>query len=263
MNIFEKQIITPPKTPNEGQVIVMAGAAGSGKNYTIQKYTDINQKFKVLDIDEIKFLILKSDKIFNRFKKFLKDVEAPYADFTDSDLKSKSILKDTIFVDYLYEFMNLTGIPRNRLGVFLRAGQNKDRLPNVLLNTTFSNTSALDEKLLVLLESGYRPENVHLIWVFASREKSMARNLTRDRTVSDEYLERSFMDSLKNIKSFVTGGVGDLNKKIKGKMWAVINDPILKDVGDSEFSYILLRDNRGNWNNEGIKKIFDIVSRNN
>lgn len=254
----EKQIITPPKTANEGQIIIMAGSAGSGKNYAIDKYTDIGNKFKVLDIDEIQMLVLKSKIIFKRFREFLDKIDSPFANYSDQDLREPSMFKDSEFVDTIYNFMSINKIPQTRLGVFLRSTQNKDRLPNIVLNTTFGNMENIKNKIEVLLSHGYKKENVHLLWVVTSKEESMSRNLQRDRTVKDDYLSKNYGDTIRNMKSFISGKAGFLTDYIQGNFWVVINTTLLTSFYKKglvkDFKYLTLKDKNG-WNSKAIEEL--------
>jgi len=254
----EKQIITPPKTANEGQVIIMAGSAGSGKNFAIDKFTDIGNKFKVLDIDEIQKLVMKSNIIFKRFRKFLDDIDSAFSRYSDQDLREPSMFKDSEFVDTIYDFMTINKIPQTRLGVFLRSSQNKERLPNIVLNTTFGNVENIKNKIDILLDNGYKKENIHLLWVLTSREESMARNHHRDRSVKDDYLSKNYNDTVRNMKSFITKDAGLLNDYIQGNFWVVVNTSLLTSFYNKDlvkdFKYLTLRSARG-WNKSAIEEL--------
>ena len=256
--LYEKQIQTPPKTPNEGQVIIMAGSAGSGKNFAIDNFTDIGNKFKVLDIDEIQKLVMKSNIIYKRFKEFLVKIDSPYKNFSDRDLRDPIIFKDSEFVNTIYDFMTVNQIPQTRLGVFLRTNNNKERLPNIVLNTTFGNVESIKDKIQILLDNDYKKENINLLWVFTSREESMARNLQRDRSVKDDFLQDNFKSTVSNMKKFVAKEAGILNNYIQGKFWVVINTDLLTTYYDSgmvkDFKYITLKDESG-WNKKSIDEL--------
>ena len=257
-NLNEKQIQTPPKTPNEGQVIIMAGSAGSGKNFAIDNFTDIGNKFKVLDIDEIQKLVMKSNIIYKRFREFLEKSDSPYKNYSDRDLRDPVMFKDSEFVDTIYNFMTINRIPQTRLGVFLRTNKNKERLPNIVLNTTFGNVNSIKDKIETLLDNGYKENNIHLLWVFTSKEESMARNLQRDRSVKDDYLQGNFKSTVSNMKKFVSKEAGLLNNYIKGNFWVVINTDLLTTYYDSgivkDFKYLTLKDESG-WNQKTIKEL--------
>ena len=257
--INEKLIRTPPKTPNEGQVIVMAGSAGSGKNFVIDKFTDISNKFKVLDIDEIQHLIIRSKIIFKRFREFLIKTNSPYRHYSDQDLKDPGMFKDSEFTDTIYDFMTLNKIPHTKLGVFLRANQNKNNLPNIVLNTTFGSTQNIQNKLDAIIEAGYKPENIHLIWVVTTLDESMKRNLSRERTVAAEFVKDNYRKVVENIRGLLGHNHGVFKEYIGGNVWAVLNlgemtsyyrdNKTIKD-----FNYLLLRDKKG-WYFDSIRTL--------
>lgn len=254
----EKQIQTPPKTPNEGQVIVMAGSAGSGKNFAIDNFTDIGNKFKVLDIDEIQKLVLKSKIIFKRFEEFLEKTSSPYRNYSERDLRDPVMFKDSEFVDTIYDFMTVNRIPQTRLGVFLKTNNNKERLPNIVLNTTFGNVDNIKSKIDTLIEHGYKPENIHLLWVITTKSESMARNLQRDRSVKGDYLDSNYTNTVKNMKDFISKKTGILNRYIQGKFWVVINTDLLTSYYSSgvvkDFKYLTLKDESG-WNKKSVDEL--------
>lgn len=254
----EKQIHTPPKTPNEGQVIVMAGSAGSGKNFAIDNFTDIGNKFKVLDIDEVQKLVLKSKIIFKRFRDFLSKTSSPYHNYSERDLRDPVMFKDSEFVDTIYDFMTVNRIPQTRLGVFLRSNKNKERLPNIVLNTTFGNVDNIKNKIDTLIENGYETKNIHLLWVVTTKSESMSRNLQRDRSVKDDYLTSNYTNTVTNMKNFISKKAGILNNYIQGKFWVVINTDLLTSYYDSgvvkDFKYLTLKDNNG-WDKQSIEEL--------
>jgi len=257
--INEKLIQTPPKTPNEGQVIVMAGSAGSGKNFSIDNFTDIGNKFKVLDIDDLQHLVVKSKVIFKRFREFLEKIDSPFADYTDSDLRDPSIFRDSEFVDTIYDFLTVNNIPRSRLDVFLRTNKKSERLPNVVINTTFGNVDNVKKKLQVLMDHGYKKENINLLWILTTKEESMMRNLSRERTVKGDYLEKNYAETVRNMKEIISKQSGLLNTYIDGKIWAVFNTSLLTRFHDNsklvkDFTYVTLKDENG-WNKSEIEKL--------
>lgn len=265
-NINEKLIQTPPKTPNEGQVIVMAGAAGSGKNFVIDNFTDISNKFKLLDIDEIQHLIIRSKIIFKRFREYLVNTSSPYRNYSDQDLKDPSMFKDSEFTDTLYNFMIENKIPQTKLGVFLKVNKNRDHLPNIVLNTTFGNTQSIENKLDVIMDAGYKPENVHLIWVVTTMDESLSRNLARERTVAAQFVKQNYRNVVDNIRGLLGKDQGVFKDYIGGNVWAVVN---LKEMTQyykdkktiKDFNYLLLRDKKG-WYFDAIKTLLTWFDKN-
>ena len=169
------------------------------------------------------------------------------------------MFKDSEFVDTIYDFMTLNKIPQTRLGVFLKTQKNKDRLPNIVLNTTFGNIDNIKSKIDVLLDNGYKKENIHLLWVLTTKEESMARNASRERSVKGDYLNQNYASTVSNMKKFISKDAGILNSYIDGNFWVVINTSLLTQYYDDgktvkDFKYLTLKNDKG-WNKEAIEAL--------
>ncbi|ASV44275.1 hypothetical protein PBI_SCTP2_260 [Salicola phage SCTP-2] len=221
----EKLIELPVKTASEGHAVVIMGSAGSGKNFSVDNFTDINNKFKHIDIDDIQYLVVKSDKLFNDFRKWLVQNYSEFDDYTEIELRHKGMFKDETFVEAMNSYIKHKDLGNRYLDVFLKANSKKDRLPNVALNGTFSDIENIKDKLTTLFQHGYTPEKTHLVWVFTTLEEALENNRKRLRTVSDEYLKSNYKAVFDNVYNNILGVSSNelLTQYMNGRFWIIIN----------------------------------------
>jgi dephospho-CoA kinase len=113
----EKQIIYNNGKPY-GQIVFLAGGAGSGKGFAITKFMEGN-KFKVRDVDEWKKAFIKLNEIMGKY-----------------DEISGLNLKNTNDVFKLHEFVKGLKIKDKPLDLLLE-DLKEDRLPNIIFDITF------------------------------------------------------------------------------------------------------------------------------
>jgi dephospho-CoA kinase len=198
----EKQIIYNNGKPY-GQIVFLAGGAGSGKGFAITKFMEGN-KFKVRDVDEWKKAFIKLNEIMGKY-----------------DEISGLNLKNTNDVFKLHEFVKGLKIKDKPLDLLLE-DLKEDRLPNIIFDITFKDIDDISDVLPRLLKLGYESKNVHLTWVLANYRVAVVRNHDRERVVPDNILLKTHDGAARNMYDIVTGKVRNL--KIDGQINVILNN---------------------------------------
>ena len=147
-----------------GQVVFMAGGAGSGKGFAQDNFMEIN-KFKVRDVDEWKRLYIELDKLFDKStgRKGIKTQDAAGRRLQDYDLGDPRDVYDIHGLVKKYDAKNKT--LQNIFGGIVKEG---GRHPNLLFDITFKDLSDITEVTPKLIDMGYERRNIHVVWVLAN-----------------------------------------------------------------------------------------------
>ncbi|MDC0889065.1 hypothetical protein OAS42_00300 [bacterium] len=179
-DLMEKLITFGGKAyPKFGNIVIMAGGAGSGKGFVLNKLVGVEGK--VFDVDELKRLASKTPAIKKRVKKELGvDIEALGKDLKNPDNVSK--LHDII--------ANFLGADKGKERMFYRTVLTApaDRKPNIIFDMTFKEITKLEKVANDASKLGYDKKNVHIVWVVNDIEVAQAQNAKRARRVPSEIL---------------------------------------------------------------------------
>ena len=178
--LMEKLITFGGKAyPKFGNVLIMAGGAGSGKGFVQQNL--IGLEGRTFDPDALKKLASKSPLINKRVKdEFREDLK---------DLSSK--LKDPENVSKLHAIIgDVLKLPNRREAAFFASVMTAaaDRKPNIIFDTTLSEAGKLQKLSSQVTELGYDKKNIHIVWVVNDIEVAKKQNLERPRVVPTEIL---------------------------------------------------------------------------
>lgn len=263
----EKELQLPESKNNEGQIVIVAGSAGSGKNYTIKNFTNADQKFKTLDVDDIKDMVLKSDKLYADFKRYLENKNSDLVDYPDSIIRKYSNLE--IVSNELHQFIVDKKLPQRKIDLFLKANKKRGNLPNLIVNTTFGDTDSVKRKIDRFIDNGYKEENIHVIWVFSTLSEIMDNNRLRPRSENFNFIKKNYVNVFNNIYMEIMGESmsGIFNDYVQGNIWILINikDNIKyydnqKTVKD--FIYFTIREN-GKWNSRDMFNFTKFIAQSN
>lgn len=145
---LQEKLIQPGKAKKYGQVLFIGGGTGSGKGFAISKFINSND-YKIFDVDKLKELYTELQKNKGNAK------------FANLDMKNPND------VSMLHDIVSDKEFESKRLRAFLKDVQ-KDRLPNILFDTTLKDTKRLESYTKELISLGYEPENIHIIWVLTN-----------------------------------------------------------------------------------------------
>ena len=204
---IDEKLITFSNRAPYGQIVFMAGGAGSGKGFAIDNFID-SAGFKVRDVDEMKKAVGKLDQLgkfsvdkwYKKYGKKLSDKpkggglspKAHIEEFvlgkgmTISDISND--LKNPNNVASLHYIVDSMGLKDKWLISMLSGKNNKETLPNLMFDITAKKVSAITDVIKPLLANGYDSKSVHLIWVLANFHVAIKANKERDRMVPEDIL---------------------------------------------------------------------------
>ena len=165
--------------PKFGNIVVMAGGAGSGKGFILNKL--VGMEGKVFDVDQLKTLAAKTPAIQKRVKDELGvDILALSQDLRNPENVGK--LHDIIGI-YL-------GTDKMKEKLFYRSVLTApvDRKPNIIFDMTFKELSKLEKVARDASKLGYDKKNIHIVWVINDIEVAKQQNAERSRVVPSEIL---------------------------------------------------------------------------
>ena len=227
---LEEKLIMYNQGKRYGQIVFLAGGAGSGKGFAIANFME-REKFKIRDVDEWK----------KGFQK-LADTKGMYPEIKGLKLKNpKDVYK-------LHMFVKKTGIKDKSLDLLLQDA-NTRHLPNIMFDITMKDAADIGDVLPKLIEAGYNPKNVHLTWVLTNYAVSIVNNRNRERVVPEDIMLLSHEGAAKGMYDVIKG---KLPRGLNGGVRVVLNnrdntipwiDPDTKEVmKDHKSGSVLVKD---------------------
>ena len=213
-DLMEKLITVGGKAyPKFGNVVILAGGAGSGKGFIKDNLLGIEGK--VFDVDTLKTLAGKAPIIRRRVKKEMGvDLEDLAANLKVPENVSKlhGIIGDTLQLDkrHLMAFYR---------SVFTAA---PDRKPNIIFDNTLKDLQKLQNLTRQVSQLGYEKKNIHIVWVVNDIEVAKAQNVKRTRTVPVEILVNTHRGASQTMNDIVNMGKG-LKKYMDGDIVFAFN----------------------------------------
>lgn len=210
--INEKLIIFGGKAyPKFGNIVIMAGGAGSGKGFQLEKLLGIEGK--IFDVDALKKLAINSDKFAARIKQE-----------TGNDIKTFD-LKNPDNVAKMHEILaDVYKLPKNNertvFASILTAPA--DRKPNLIFDVTLKDLAKLESISRNVAELGYDKRNIHLVWVVNDVNVAIDQNKKRDRTVPEEILMATHEGAALTMKKILDMG-DKLKKYLDGDIYLTFN----------------------------------------
>ena len=199
---LEEKLIMYNQGKRYGQIVFLAGGAGSGKGFAIDNFME-GEKFKVRDVDEWKKAFMK-----------LADTKNKFPEIKGLNLKnSKDVIK-------LHQFVKDKGIKEKSLDLLLR-DVNTRHAPNVIFDITMKDTSNIDAVIPKLLEVGYDPKNIHLTWVLTNYAVAILNNRNRERVVADDIMLLSHEGAATSMYEVIKG---KLPRGLNGGVRVILNN---------------------------------------
>ena len=230
---LDEKLITFSNRSPYGQIVFMAGGAGSGKGFAIDNFIDA-AGFKVRDVDEMKKAVGKLDQLgkfsvdkwYKKYGNKLKPKDKEHVEefvlgkgMTIADVASD--LKNPNNVMSLHLIVDAMGLKDKWLINMLKGKQNKETLPNLLFDITAKKVGSITSVIKPLVDAGYDPKNIHLIWVLTNYHLAVKQNKERSRVVPDDILLLTHEGAAKTIWGILTGG---LPKGLNGRIDVILNN---------------------------------------
>ena len=196
--LLEKLITFGGKAyPKFGNIVIMAGGAGSGKGFVKDKLVGIEGR--VFDVDELKKMAAAAPAIQRRVKKELGlDIESIGSDLR----KPENVAK---MHEIVGEYLDLD----NRIKKALYGGillANPDRKPNIIFDVTLKDLRKLESLTRQAANLGYDKKNVHIVWVVNDIEVAKVQNSNRDRIVPVEILVNTHRGASQTMQDILNMG---------------------------------------------------------
>ena len=228
--LVEKQILYN-KGAKYGQIVFLAGGAGSGKGFAIKHFMQ-GSEFKIRDVDQLKIAFQKldalgkfttqdlldkyGDNILDRDKALIKK------ELIDKNLKMGDLnLKTSEHVLILHVLVRATGVKNKTLDLML-AGAEKGQLPNIIFDSTFKEVSDMTDVLPRLLAAGYEPKNIHVSWVLTNYQIAIKNNKSRSRVVAPDILLSTHVGAAQTVYNLVTTS---MPSSVQGGIYVILNNP--------------------------------------
>lgn len=210
-----------------GNVVILAGGAGSGKGFTLNNLIGIQGK--VFDVDELKTQAMKSKKIVDQVNKEY-GINIAYGEFDLRQAENVGALHAIIGDD---EFEKKDGtkvrgmsLDDKKQDTFLHAIKkgleqkriDPDRLPNIIFDVTLKDMKKFHEIHTALKGLGYPVHKRHLVWIINDVEVAKSQNLSRSRVVPEHILVKTHRGANATMKEIIDMGAG-LQKFLDGDIF--------------------------------------------
>jgi hypothetical protein len=230
-DILNEKLITYGNRKPYGQIVFMAGGAGSGKGFAISNFVD-SASFKIRDVDEMK----KQIQILNRLGKLdirsilkkygrnikLKDLDLIRKIEKDGFKLQNLNLKNPDHVYALHIMVKAMGIKDSSLEKLLLGKNNPETLPNILFDITAKDVTDITSVIPKLKAVGYEANNIHLTWILTNYVTAMVNNKNRARMVPEDILLKTHEGASNTIWGLVTKA---LPKGMNGRVDVILNNP--------------------------------------
>jgi hypothetical protein len=198
LRLDEKQIeIFGTKGKRFGNIIWLAGGGASGKGFATKHFLE-GSLYRVRDIDWYKNAMIELDKITKR-----------YPEIRNLDLRNPD------HVGKLHAFVSKKEIKNKTLTLLLKDLREK-YLPNILFDITFQHMHKVIQGTQRLLELGYKPEDVNIVWVLTDYTVAVKQNKDpeRGRIVPADILLASHTGAAINMHDLVTKGIKGFGRDV-------------------------------------------------
>ena len=200
---LEEKAIVINNNARYGQVVFMAGGAGSGKGFAVTNFLS-GGLFKVRDVDEWKLAFLELDRLTGK-----------YPEVRGLNLKKK----DDVFK--LHMFVKKLGIKSKTLNLLI-ANMRKNTLPNIIFDITAKDMGDIADNLPRLLDAGYEEKNIHVVWVLTGVAEAMKNNKGRKRVVPEDILIGTHSGAAKTMHKLIFKG--GLPSAVDGSVTVVLGN---------------------------------------
>ena len=251
---LEEKLIVYGGGKKYGQIVFLAGGAGSGKGFASEKFMQ-KDLFRVRDVDEWKKAFIKLSADMKRY----------------SELKGLNLRNpDDVFK--LHMAVKKMGIKGRSLQLLLRDVR-PDRLPNIMFDITFKDTDEIDEAMPMLLRAGYQPRDIHITWVLTNYHIAVKQNKERDRVVPDDIMISTHTGAATSMYNVIKG---NLPRGVDGQVNIVLNnrnntvmfkssdfaDKKVENVQDFEYFRIKREGQRIDTSEKALEKVMTWVKSN-
>ena len=262
---LDEKLIIVGKGKRYGQIMFLAGGAGSGKGFAISNFLE-GDKFKVRDVDEWKKGLLRINSLKKKWP----------------EIKGLN-LREPKDVYKLHMFVKEKGIKDKTLDKMLgdarqTGAAKKGTLPNILFDMTLKDIKEIKSVMPQLIETGYDKRNIHLTWVLTNYHVAVKNNADRERVVPSDILLQTHEGAAKTMVDIIrgktpTGLDGAVNVILNNRENTIpftdSKDKIIKgskskQIVVKDFTYLNMKKEGKKFNNINAiqKQLFSWISKN-
>ena len=199
---LEEKLIMYNQGKRYGQIVFLAGGAGSGKGFAISNFME-KEKFKVRDVDEWKKAFMK-----------IADAQDKYPEIKGLKLSNpRDVAKIHMFVKKL-------GIKEKSIDLML-ADANSRHLPNIMFDITMKDANDIEQYMPKLIKAGYAAKDIHLTWVLTNYAVAIVNNQNRPRVVADDIMLLSHEGAATSMYEVIKG---KLPRGLNGSVRVILNN---------------------------------------
>ncbi len=217
--------------PKFGNVIILAGGAGSGKGFVKDKL--IGAEGYNFDVDELKSLSMRTPKIAEKIKsEFGVDPSKLDLKKPDDVAKLHEIVGDALQLD-----------DKRKQALFASImTAHSDRKPNLIFDVTLKDLRKLQNITRQVKTLGYDNEKIHIVWIINDIEIAKKQNAERERQVPVEILVNTHRGASHTMHDIVNMG-NDLKKYMDGDIVFAFNKvKVDSDVAKSDRGGMYIKD---------------------
>lgn len=219
--------------PKFGNVVILAGGAGSGKGFIKDKLMGVEGY--TFDVDALKLLAVRTPGLIQKVKK-----ELGFDMSTLDPKKHEKILKIEDNVAKLHsiigDYLELDDARLKRLYTSIISAH-PDRKPNLIFDVTLKDLQKLQNISREIKEIGYESTKIHIVWVIQDISVALELNTERDRTVPKEILINTHRGSSHTINDIINMG-NDLRKYMDGDIVFAFNRVNVNDKSNSDTVFV-------------------------
>lgn len=195
--------------PKYGNVLIVAGGAGSGKGVVVNKLLAF--RGKTFNVDDIKTSIIKLGSHSRIAKQFYDETGYPL-DIT--------VLKDPVEVAALHDFISRHKYSDKLTKAFFLAAADRNTKDNVIFDVTLKSIDKLKYIGELCKIGGYSRVSTHIVWVLTGIETALKQNQTRSRTIPDSIVLKTHQGASLTIKQLIDQCDTSI---VDGDVWIVFN----------------------------------------
>lgn len=196
--------------PRSGQILILAGGAGSGKSFVNNAFISFEGKYFNVDDLKSKLLKYKPEKLVKKFE-----------EYTGRYIESIS-MEDPGDVSLMHMFFKNNSIDIKEKEAFFRAAKDAKEKPNVIFDITLKDTYALKEIAEYARFGGYDPKNIHVVWILNDVQVAFKQNQERERSVPEHIFFNTHTGASLTMKELLDHSSA-YRKYADGEIWIVPN----------------------------------------
>ena len=200
--------------PKNDNILIMAGGAGSGKSFILNKLILFDGKIFNPD-DSLEMLLLYGKKKPNEVlsKRFEKEYGYP---LKDVDIGNPEQLTD------VYSFISDYSLHAKREAMFFKGCQALTKKPNVIFDITLKNFNRIFIISDYAKMAGYDLKNIHIVWVITDIKIALKQNEKRQRKVDSSVVKFIHQGTAQTMHDLLEE-TQKWSKYIDGDIWIVFN----------------------------------------